>query len=675
MQTTTIIYIIIALLFSIAISWFLYFYQQKGQRNVDFVLFGLRCISVFLLLLLFINPTIDRKQFIIQKSKLSVLVDNSTSIKFFQKDTLVQSIIDDFKTHSELNERFDINYYSFGDKFQLNDSLQFNESQTNIADPLNKVNKVLINDSNAIVLITDGNQTVGNDYEYSSIKNPVFPLVVGDTTQYEDVKISQLNVNRYSFINNQFPVEIFLQYEGNQSLKLRYTIENKGKIIYSKLISFSPQKNSQRIEASIKATQEGSNFYKAKIEYLENEKNKTNNLKNFSVEVIDKQTEVLILSSFYHPDLGALKKSIESDQQRKVSIRTLSKNNIKLNDFQLVILYQPNNEFKEIINELTTRKANYFLISGSKTDWNFVNNQNIGIRKNYLNQDENYTASFNAGFLNFSQKDIGFDNFPPLVNKYGETSISIPHQTLFFQNINGFTSQEPLLATSNVNNHKKVFLMGEGLWKWRSTSYLNSNSFQDFDEFIGNLVQFASSKKVRNRIDVNIKSIYNANARIQVGAFYVDENYQFDDRATLLFTTINKETKEKKVIPFSLTNNSYQLELTVLESGDYEYSVDVEGQNITKKGVFKINQFEIEQQFANANKEKLQRLSNKSEGVLYFENQETSLIDQLLTDKRFVSIQKSVNTKEELINWKWLLAIIVFLLSSEWLTRKYFGKI
>lgn len=675
MQTTTIIYIIIALLFSIAISWFLYFYQQKGQRNVDFVLFGLRCISVFLLLLLFINPTIDRKQFIIQKSKLSVLVDNSTSIKFFQKDTLVQSIIDDFKTHSELNKRFDINYYSFGDKFQLNDSLQFNESQTNIADPLNKVNKVLINDSNAIVLITDGNQTVGNDYEYSSIKNPVFPLVVGDTTQYEDVKISQLNVNRYSFINNQFPVEIFLQYEGNQSLKLRYTIENKGKIIYSKLIRFSPQKNSQRIEASIKATQEGSNFYKAKIEYLENEKNKTNNLKNFSVEVIDKQTEVLILSSFYHPDLGALKKSIESDQQRKVSIRTLSKNNIKLNDFQLVILYQPNNDFKEIINDLTTKKANYFLISGSKTDWNFVNNQNIGIRKNYLNQDENYTASFNAGFLNFSQKDIGFDNFPPLVNKYGETSINIPHQTLFFQNINGFTTQEPLLATSNVNNHKKVFLMGEGLWKWRSTSYLNSNSFQDFDEFIGNLVQFASSKKVRNRIDVNIEPIYNANARIQVGAFYVDENYQFDDRATLLFTTINKETKEKKVIPFSLTNNSYQLELTVLESGDYEYSVDVEGQNITKKGVFKINQFEIEQQFTNANKEKLQRLSNKSEGVLYFENQETSLIDQLLTDKRFLSIQKSVNTKEELINLKWLLAIIVFLLSSEWLTRKYFGKI
>ena len=675
MQTTTIIYIIIALLFSIAISWFLYFYQQKGQRNVDFVLFGLRCISVFLLLLLFINPTIDRKQFIIQKSKLSVLVDNSTSIKFFQKDTLVQSIIDDFKTHSELNKRFDINYYSFGDKFQLNDSLQFNESQTNIADPLNKVNKVLINDSNAIVLITDGNQTVGNDYEYSSIKNPVFPLVVGDTTQYEDVKISQLNVNRYSFINNQFPVEIFLQYEGNQSLKLRYTIENKGKIIYSKLIRFSPQKNSQRIEASIKATQEGSNFYKAKIEYLENEKNKTNNLKNFSVEVIDKQTEVLILSSFYHPDLGALKKSIESDQQRKVSIRTLSKNKIKLNDFQLFILYQPNNDFKEIINDLTTKKANYFLISGSKTDWNFVNNQNIGIRKNYLNQDENYTASFNAGFLNFSQKDIGFDNFPPLVNKYGETSINIPHQTLFFQNINGFTTQEPLLATSNVNNHKKVFLMGEGLWKWRSTSYLNSNSFQDFDEFIGNLVQFASSKKVRNRIDVNIEPIYNANARIQVGAFYVDENYQFDDRATLLFTTINKETKEKKVIPFSLTNNSYQLELTVLESGDYEYSVDVEGQNITKKGVFKINQFEIEQQFTNANKEKLQRLSNKSEGVLYFENQETSLIDQLLTDKRFVSIQKSVNTKEELINLKWLLAIIVFLLSSEWLTRKYFGKI
>lgn len=675
MQTTTIIYIIIAILFSIAISWFLYFYKQKGQRKVDFVLFGLRSISVFSLLLLFINPTIDSKQLINQKSKLSVLVDNSSSIQFFKKDSLVRSVIENFKTHPELNKRFDINYYSFGNQFALNDSLTFNENQTNISDPLKNINKIHKGSNNAVVLLSDGNQTVGSDYEYELIKKPIFPLVIGDTATYEDVAITQLNVNRYSFINNQFPVETLLQYEGNQSVKLRYTIENNGKIIFSRQINFSPDNNSYTVQTRIKATKEGSNFYKASIQYLENEKNTTNNLKNFSVEVIDKQSEVLIVSSFFHPDLGALKKSIESDKQRKTTIQILNKNLIQLYKYQLVILYQPNIQFKEFISKIKSKKVNYLLITGSKTDWNFLNDQNLGVQKNVINQVENYSATFNTGYLNFSQKDIGFDNFPPLTNKFGETSISIPHQTLLFQNINGFSSQEPLLATANENNHKKAFLLGEGLWKWRSTSYLNNNSFQNFDKFIGNLIQYTSSKKVRNRLDVEIESIYNANSAIKVGAFYVDNNFQFDDRATLIFTATNKETKEKKLIPFSLSNNSYQLELEALESGDYEYIVKIEGQNISKKGVFKINQFDIEQQFINANKDKLEQLAKKSKGKLFFENQEASLINELISDKRFVTIQKSVETKEELINWKWLLFVIVGLLSIEWFTRKYYGKI
>mgnify|MGYP000465493801 CR=1 FL=1 len=50
--------------------------------------------------------------------------------------------------------------------------------------------------------------------------------------KYKDVKISQINVNRYSFINNKFPVETILQYDGDQPVSLRYTIEKNGKIIF-----------------------------------------------------------------------------------------------------------------------------------------------------------------------------------------------------------------------------------------------------------------------------------------------------------------------------------------------------------------------------------------------------------------------------------------------------------
>ena len=626
-------------------------------------------------MLVLLNPSITKESIINQKAKLSVLVDNSSSITFFKKDSLVHAILQNFKTHKKLNKRFDINYYSFGNLFQQSDSFSFDENQTDISMPLERISKIQKNASNAIVLLSDGNQTIGNDYQYTSLKDPVFPIVIGDTTEYQDVKIAQINVNRYSFINNQFPIESILQYEGTQTIKLRYSLENNGKIIFSKRINFSEKNNSHILKTFIKATKEGTNFFTSKVEYLENEKNIVNNSKNFSVEVIDKQSEVLLISSFYHPDLGALKKAIESDKQRKVTIRIVDNKNIQLNNYQLVVLYQPNNKFNIIIDQLNSNKSSLMLITGSKTDWLFLNNKSLGINKKNINQLENYSARFYNGFLNFSQKNIGFENFPPMIDYYGETTVSIPHQTLLYQSINGFSSQNPLLATANHNNQKKVFLFGEGIWKWRSSSFLKNNSFQYFDEFIGNLVQYASNKKIRNRLDLDITPYYNANSSIQIGAFYVDENYQFDDRATLLFTIKNKDSKNKKIFPFSLSGTSYQLELTSLEAGEYEYTIEVDGQNISKKGTFKVKEFLVEEQFTNANSSKLELLAQKTTGKLYFEDKHRLVINDLVTDNRFSTIQKSKKSIDKLVNWQWIMLLIIGLLSLEWFIRKYIGKI
>ena len=675
MEKYSAIWFFIAFVLSGSLGYYQYYYRVKKLTKVSFLLVIIRSLVFFLLMLVLLNPSITKESIINQKAKLSVLVDNSSSITFFKKDSLVHAILQNFKTHKKLNKRFDINYYSFGNLFQQSDSFSFDENQTDISMPLERISKIQKNASNAIVLLSDGNQTIGNDYQYTSIKDPIFPVVIGDTTKFQDVKIAQINVNRYSFINNQFPVESILQYEGTQTIKLRYSLENNGKIIFSERINFSEKNNSHILKTFIKASKEGTNFFTSKIEYLENEKNVVNNSKNFSVEVIDKQSEILIVSSFYHPDLGALKKAIESDKQRKVTIRIVDNKNIQLNNYQLVVLYQPNNKFNIIIDQLNSNKSSFMLITGSKTDWLFLNNKSLGINKKNINQLENYSARFYNGFLNFSQKNIGFENLPPMIDYYGETTVSIPHQTLLYQSINGFSSQNPLLATANHNNQKKVFLFGEGLWKWRSSSFLKNDSFQYFDEFIGNLVQYASNKKIRNRLDLDITSFYNANSSIQIGAFYVDENYQFDDRATILFTIKNKNSKKKQTFPFSLSGSSYQLELTSLEAGEYEYTIEVDGRNISKKGTFKVNEFLVEEQFTNANSYKLELLAQKTAGKLYFEDKYRLVIDDLTNDTRFSTIQKSKKTIDKLVNWQWLMLLIIGLLSLEWFIRKYIGKI
>jgi len=669
-----IIWILLGLLFSSFFGYYLYYYKVKKTTKINLVLAIIRSLAIFFILLL-INPTIPEKVLFPQKTKLSVLVDNSSSIKYFKKDSLVKHILASLKTDKKLNKKFNIDYYSFGNKFQLNDTFSFDENQTDISIPLKRISRIKKNTTNPILLISDGNQTLGNDYQYVKIKEPIFPIIVGDTSKYKDVKISQINVNRYSFINNKFPVETILQYDGDQPVSLRYTIEKNGKIIFNKRVNLTKTNNSRILKTFIKATQEGPNLFKSKIQSLKNEKNRTNNSKSFSVEVNNKQSKILIVSSFYHPDLGALKKAIESDKQRKVNIEIISNQKNQINDYQTVILYQPNQKFNSLLNQLNSKKLSFVLITGSKTDWSFINTKSLGINKKNINQLENYSATFNTSFLTFSQKNIGFENFPPLLDYFGELTISIPHQTLLFQNINGFSSQKPLLITSNERNHKKIFLFGEDLWKWRSSSFQKDNSFQYFDKFVGSIIQYATNKKIRDRLDLDIKPSYNINSKILISAFYLDENYQFDNRATLLLTIVNKDTNEKSILPFSLFDSSYQLYLNSLNSGKYDYSVSVEGQNISKKGSFVVNDFFVEEQFTSANSNKLGLLAKKTKGELYFEDNYNLLVDKLVNDNRFNIEQKSKEISTSLIDKTWIMLFVILLLSLEWFIRKYFGKV
>ena len=85
--------------------------------------------------------------------------------------------------------------------------------------------------------------------------------------------------------------------------------------------------------------------------------------------------------------------------------------------------------------------------------------------------------------------------------------------------------------------------------------------------------------------------------------------------------------------------------------------------------------YNVEQQFLNANVSKLENLATNNQGIAYFIDDTSLLIEQLLADERFVTVQKSTKNVVPLIDWKLLLAFIALTLSAEWFIRKYNGLI
>ena len=98
-------------------------------------------------------------------------------------------------------------------------------------------------------------------------------------------------------------------------------------------------------------------------------------------------------------------------------------------------------------------------------------------------------------------------------------------------------------------------------------------------------------------------------------------------------------------------------------------------ENISKSGGFKILEYNVEQQFLNANVSKLQNLATNSQGSSFFIDDINRLIERLLSDERFAIVQKSTKKVVPLIDWKFLLAFIALSLSAEWFIRKYNGLI
>ena len=673
MTTSTILLLILSVFIAAGLSFFQYYYKAKNKSKINLFLAFLRFLSFLGIFLLLINPIFTRKTYEIVKTPLPILVDNSESIKDLSENNLNVSLYEQLSQNKNLKEKYDIQLYTFDKEFTSNGKIDYTGKQSLIDNAAKNLKQLYRNVNYPVVLFTDGNQTQGSDYIYSFQENTtVYPVIQGDTTTVFDLKINQINVNKYTFLKNKFPVEVFLQYNGNESLNSLFSIKNGNQTIFKKTISFSSQNKAQSIQVLLDATSIGVQKYTASISSSKFEKNKVNNNKNFIVEVIDQRTEIAIVSDIIHPDLSALKRSIEVNEQRKVTL--LKPNEIKnIRDYNILILYQPNSTFKSIFDENKLAQINTFIITGTNTDFNFLGLHQIDFSFRMSPQKEDYFATYNSDFNLFSQENIGFENFSSLENKFGTITIKENAKTLLNATIRNIQTGNPLLTFLENGKQRKGYLFGENIWKWRMETHLKKKSFDDFDLFTDKWVQYLTSNSAKKSLEVDYKSYYNEGETIQITAQYFDKNYELDENAQLNIVLTNNETKKIKTYNFLKSNIDYKVEFDNLEKGNYSFTVKEKESKTSFSGNFEILEFDIEKQFVNPDKLRLEQLATNTSGKAYFPNQLEQLTKSLLENPNFLPIQKEVVKKTPLIDWTILLILICFFLSIEWFTRKYNG--
>lgn len=670
----TILYIIASGILALFVALFQYIYKMK-RNLINWSLATLRFVTVFSLLLLIINPKFDKNVIKVVKPILAVAVDNSQSIKYLNKDSLSQLATELILGNSGLSEKYDIKTYSFGKQLNQNKFLNFNEKQTNITKAIQDIESIHESQIAPIVLISDGNQTIGTNYGYASkaFKQAVFPLILGDSIFNTDLKILQINVNKYAYLNNKFPVEIFCSYLGNKTISTELTISSGNQTIHKELLEFSPEVNSRIITPLIKTTKVGQQAYQVSLKPIQNEKNKVNNLKYISLETIDEFSKVALISTISHPDIGALKTSIESNKQRLVDILKPEEFIATNESYGLVILYQPNTEFNNVFERTKKMNNNVFIIGGSNTQWRFLNEIQSDFYQEVTGQNESFQGKINLDFMNFNSTDYRFISHPPLTTEFGQVSIKTQYETLLYKSVNGVLTNEPLWFTYENNSSRNSVLLAENLWKWRMYSFQQNLNFVTFDSFIAKVIQYLDVKNQDNRLIVDYQSVYDGGQELEISAQYFNKNYELDSNANIEITFTNNKSGRQLEFPMITDSYSYKLDLSVLDAGAYSFEVKVNKESLRKSGVIEILEFNIEQQFLNSDVSQLEQLSINTSTTMYFDSQINELIDQLLSENRFYSVQKITKKSVYLLDITFMLFLLFSSLTTEWLIRKYKG--
>lgn len=676
MPIQTILYVIGSGLLALFIALFQYIYKAK-HNYLHWSLAGFRFISIFILLLLIINPKFENKESKIIKPILAILVDNSQSVKYLNKDSIASETIQTLLNNRELSSKYEIKVHPFGAQINQKPTLNFESTQTNITKSVKDLESLYDSQIAPIVLISDGNQTIGNAYEFASnqFKQVIFPLILGDSIYHTDLKIQQINVNKYTYLNNKFPLEIIVSYSGEDPVQSELKIESGGRTVYKEQIQFSATQNSKIITPKIASNKVGVQRYKVRLTPIDNEKNTVNNQKSFAIETIDEYTNIALITSFTHPDLGTLKAAIESNKQRLVKICSPTEYLANNESYDLAILFQPTQRFKTVFDLIEKRKLNAFIIGGTQTQWGFLNAIQSNFKQEVTGQVENYQGVINPDFNNFSVDDYKFSTYPPLTTEFGGISINVPHETLVFKSINGMTTQEPLWFTYENNSQRTSVLLAENLWKWRMHSYIEDKNFKAFDAFMAKLIQYLNIKNQNTRLLVNYESIYDGTEPLKISAQFFNKNYEPNRNAQLQISLKNKSTGQYYKYPMIADQYSYVVNLSTLEPANYSFEVRVNNGTHRSFGTIEILDFNIEQQFINANVQKLEQLATNTEGAVYFDSEANQLITNLISDNRFSSIQKIIKKTVPLIDIKIGLLVLILSLAIEWFTRKYNGLI
>ncbi len=663
-------------LLSALATWLLYFKGKSFTKGQRVFLAILRFTVFFLIGILLLSPLLKSSERKEEKPILVWMEDHSRSMVLAKDSQTVKSILSNEDVLRDLEERYTVEKLDFG-KSITTASDSFNAPSTNLYEALNGVQERFYNQNvGAVVILSDGISNMGNNPAYAAqnITYPLYSMGFGDTTSNADMLIDRVVHNNVSYLNNNFPVEVYLKARelngGNYTITIS---DNSGKKLFSQKKTISGNDYFERIDLLIKAEKIGLQRFTVNVTPVENEENLQNNSRGFTVDVLNNRKKVYVIGTGPHPDMAALANALKSVEKYEVETFISTDLPEAANKADLYILHDPN---AALLEKYASGKKPVWIFQGPATP--LAELKSYGGITAGSNSFEEVQANIRNGFNLFtlSEDEISFtEDLPPLWSPFGKAEMANSIYPLFNKKVGRVVTTDPIWFYTQDADVRKAFTLGTGIWKWRIEDYRKQKSFSRFDALIYKSVQYLTTNKQERRFVIDMAGRFDQTEAIRAEARLYNSSLELVNEPDLKVTFTNEQNQSFD-FSFSKAQNTYRLNAGKLPDGVYTYSssVTLGDETFSQKGSFVVEKSLLEETDLVARHQLLRNLSSESGGGFFKSDELEKLKQELLANTEAKSIQILETSTSSLINKRWIFAIFLVLLTLEWGFRKYFGN-
>jgi hypothetical protein len=666
------------------------YYRNSKLKDLSkrmIVLLGsLRFVALFLISFLLLEPVLNTEFRKVEKPVVVIAQDFSASVvlnkdSVFYKTEYLKQLE---QLQEVLGDNYEVRTYSFGDHFRENFTGQFRDKQTDYGELFRELEaRYAGRNLGAVVVAGDGiyNRGLNPVYASTPIKSPVFTIALGDTTVYQDLILEKVVHNKLAFLGNTFPVELVIKADRCKGKSTVATISKGSRVLFSQKIEIREDPFVMTVPAELSADVVGLQKYTVALSVIDGERNVLNNTSNFYVDVLDARQKVLIVSDAPHPDVSALKNTIELNDNYQVETFVADDFKGSPAEYNVVILHGIPSESAaddDLMSKIDNARIPVWYITGNQLRYNQINNRKLGVtiesRSGKANDVEGVTEPTFGLFTLSPELQQGISKWPAIAVPFGNFPTAPGARIFLKQKIGALKTDFPFMLFSEKEGVKSAVMIGEGIWKWKLADYAAKGNADLFSELVSKTIQYLAVRENKSFFRVNAQSFYEENEPVIIDAEVYNASYEAVNTEDVTIEIING-TGQRFPYTFSKSGSAYRLDIGMMAPGEYRYVARTKQNNkaLTAEGQFTVTPLVAEITSTTANHRILYQLAKEHNGEMIYPKEISQLAKRLNAREDVRPVIYYSRKLTDLIDFWWILLIAVTLWTVEWILRKRNG--